>query len=349
MHLTEENLLDLSNQSLETVGGVNLGSQHPRDFTVPESLGCGFLKYDNPREDFLCVKGRHDLSEDLTIDFSSEYHADPTPRELEIGVMLEGELGLPKVNKFDSDCILKAGQFGLWRSSGENVHRVIHGSGSPIKYFVMQVAESTVADFMGIEVEDIVAHLSGEFSGYENGSRFTSAADAELLIAARQYISASFAGGLQRMYLEAKAIEVLTLAINRLIQDREIRATAPSLSASDIDKMYEAHDYLMQRLETPPTLIELAHAVGTNEHKLKVGFKQVFGTTVFGCLRAARLEEARRRLLVGEQSVTQVALSIGFLHFGHFSCSFRQRFGMPPSEYLRKARSLSTNGISFKR
>jgi len=53
-------------------------------------------------------------------------------------------------------------------------------------------------------------------------------------------------------------------------------------------------------------------------------------------LRALRLEMAAARLVEGQcESVTDVALSLGYSNFGRFATEFRRRFGCSPSELLR--------------
>ena len=47
--------------------------------------------------------------------------------------------------------------------------------------------------------------------------------------------------------------------------------------------------YLTQRMDDPPSLVELARKVGINDYKLKVGFREVFGTTVYKYLHTHRM------------------------------------------------------------
>jgi AraC-like DNA-binding protein len=84
-------------------------------------------------------------------------------------------------------------------------------------------------------------------------------------------------------------------------------------------------------LEEPPSLPELARSVGLNEFKLKVGFRTHFGTSVFGYLRAQRMDQARRLLVRGELSVTEVAARVGYSNPSKFAAAFRKHFGRPPS------------------
>jgi AraC-like DNA-binding protein len=84
--------------------------------------------------------------------------------------------------------------------------------------------------------------------------------------------------------------------------------------------------------------MELARIVGINDCKLKAGFRQVFGTTVFGYLHDCRMERSRQLLEAGEMSVTEAARAVGFVSRGHFAAAFKRRFGVNPSAYVAQNR-----------
>lgn len=60
-----------------------------------------------------------------------------------------------------------------------------------------------------------------------------------------------------------------------------------------------SEDILLERMAEPPSLLELSRLIGLNDYKLKTGFKEMYGTTVFGYLREQRLEKAYRLLMEG--------------------------------------------------
>jgi AraC family transcriptional regulator, transcriptional activator of the genes for pyochelin and ferripyochelin receptors len=81
-------------------------------------------------------------------------------------------------------------------------------------------------------------------------------------------------------------------------------------------------------------LIKLARQVGLNDYKLKRGFRQLFGTTVFGYLHAERMEKARTLLMNRQMKVTEVSHTVGYASLPSFSLAFRKRFGVSPRSYL---------------
>ena len=156
-----------------------------------------------------------------------------------------------------------------------------------------------------------------------------------------QMINCPYHGLVRRMFLESRATELLALQFAQwnLMESATLTEQSDSLlRTDDIDRLNCARDILEQRMEEPPSLLELARLVGLNDCKLKEGFRQVFGTTVFGYLRSHRLEKARQLLSTDTMSVTEVAYTVGFSNRGYFASAFRSKFGINPREYLAEQR-----------
>jgi AraC family transcriptional activator of pyochelin receptor len=139
-------------------------------------------------------------------------------------------------------------------------------------------------------------------------------------------------GSLRRIFLEAKIIELLV----RCLQGPATLPARPRpLAARDVDRMVEARERLLGSMASPPTLAELARAVGTNEFKLKHDFKTVFKQPVYAFLLHHRLAHARRLILETDRAIKDIATEVGYVHVAHFSAAFRKTFGLPPGR-LRK-------------
>lgn len=83
--------------------------------------------------------------------------------------------------------------------------------------------------------------------------------------------------------------------------------------------------------------------MGLNDFKLKAGFKEVFGTTVFGYIREQRLEKALAYLQSGRWNVGEAAFSVGYANPCSFAKAFRERYGLNPSELLRRKHDAPMN------
>ena len=96
----------------------------------------------------------------------------------------------------------------------------------------------------------------------------------------------------------------------------------------------EAREMLLADMRHPPTLGELAAAVGLSEKRLNAGFRAVLGTTVFETLRNERLEHARLALETGEVSLKEAAFRVGYNHPTNFINAFTARYGASPGRYV---------------
>lgn len=85
----------------------------------------------------------------------------------------------------------------------------------------------------------------------------------------------------------------------------------------------------------------LCSEVGMSRTHLHRKMKEMTGISTSEFIRNIRLEQAARLLKERHVNVSQVAYSLGFTNNGHFSKVFKQHFGVPPSEYVKDARSVS--------
>jgi AraC-like DNA-binding protein len=139
-----------------------------------------------------------------------------------------------------------------------------------------------------------------------------------------------------RLMQESMALELVALQLEECREEQRHPPTPPRISKGDEERLREAKRLLLLDLEHPPRISQLARLAGLSEKKLKAGFPVLFGDTVYGCFRAHRLNHARRLIEEDRLSVSEVAYSIGYLNLSHFSQAFRVRFGMNPSELLRR-------------
>lgn len=145
-----------------------------------------------------------------------------------------------------------------------------------------------------------------------------------------------FQGGLKKLFLQSKAIELLALQCDQIETDHlSGRPLQHKISAADVERLYFARDLLLQHIQQPLSLEQLSRKAGLNEFKLKSGFRAIFGNTVFGFLSDHRLEMARELILSGHQSMAVIAEEAGYSSPQHFSTAFRKKFGMSPAKMRR--------------
>ena len=149
-------------------------------------------------------------------------------------------------------------------------------------------------------------------------------------------IDCPYTGELRRTYLQSKTAVLLLLALEQLISRPPERTSGIPLRKYDLEKLYEAREYLLHNIENPPTLKQLAHKVGMNEFKLKKGYKQVFGTTIFGDFNKVRMEEAKHYLLETDKSIADISMLAGYDDPPNFIRAFKHYFGLAPNQFRKQ-------------
>ena len=154
----------------------------------------------------------------------------------------------------------------------------------------------------------------------------------------QQILQCPYQGIVKRIYLESKVTELIALVVAHEIAIQQGEDEKSTLKPEQLERVHYAKEILLRDLSNPPTLEELARQVGLNDFLLKKGFRQAFGTTVFGELRAYRIEMAQRLLAEQDFTVAEVAYQVGYASVGAFAKAFHKRFGLSPKAYQKACR-----------
>ncbi|MBU5592631.1 AraC family transcriptional regulator [Clostridium sp. MSJ-4] len=146
---------------------------------------------------------------------------------------------------------------------------------------------------------------------------------------------------LNRLLLESYILELLSMNIERLLCKDSFDNRFSEISKSDIERLTYTREVLLNRLETPPTLLELSRIIQMNDYKLKRLFKLYFGKTVYEFIREQRLEKAFSLLQGGNYNVSQTAFAVGYTNISHFSSAFQKRFGITPRALMKTGRFIT--------
>ena len=132
-------------------------------------------------------------------------------------------------------------------------------------------------------------------------------------------------------FLRVKAEELIC----RLLMELEKRNEKHlfSLNAHDIQATYKVKEKILEHLETPPVINDLAIYANMSQTKLRRLFKQIFGKSFFGYYQGFRMKEAARLLKDEKLSVSEVGYRLGFTNLGHFTQVFKDQIGMNPKRY----------------
>lgn len=154
-----------------------------------------------------------------------------------------------------------------------------------------------------------------------------------MAIVLNQLINYNLNKYIKKLYFKGKAYELLSLYFNRS-EDADIEQCPFLVDETNVIKIRKAKDIIIARMAEPPSLQELADEIGLNLKKLKEGFKQIYGDSVFSFLFDYKMEVARKLLEAGNDNVNEVGLKVGYSTSSHFIAAFKKKYGTTPKKYV---------------
>ncbi len=153
------------------------------------------------------------------------------------------------------------------------------------------------------------------------------------LIVLQQILNSGVNSSMKNLYLKGKLYELLSLHFQG--DDSNLAEYCPFLvDEQNVQKIRRAKEIVIANMAEPPSLQDLANQIGLNIKKLKEGFKQIYGDTVYGFLLDYKMEHARRLLESNQMNVNEVGLKVGYSTASHFIAAFKKKFGITPKKYV---------------
>lgn len=148
-------------------------------------------------------------------------------------------------------------------------------------------------------------------------------------VAATQAFECPYEGELRRLYLSAKAIEIICAVIQSYadVDDTD----GPVLRRADIDKIRLAKQVIEENLDEPLSVSELAAAVGMTIKKLQYGFQSLYRGSVGQVYKQVRLSRAMVLVSKSDKPMIDIAMECGYECPGSFTRAFKLAFGTCPT------------------
>ena len=147
-------------------------------------------------------------------------------------------------------------------------------------------------------------------------------------------LNCPLSGNLRSIILEAKILEFIALQLNQMVKEDQGKSTQ-KMKPADRDALFALKEFLNKTFTKEHSLRTLSKSFGLNEFKLKRGFKELFGTTVFDYLHDLKMEYARQRLSGEDVLINEVSGLVGYKNPNHFSTAFKRKFGINPTQVRR--------------
>lgn len=151
----------------------------------------------------------------------------------------------------------------------------------------------------------------------------------------QQIINCPYGDLLKNIYIEGKILELTAVYLNEMIYEKGGGEGKIRLVQQDIEGLARAREILERNFTEPMTISSLAKMVYMNEYKLKTGFKEVYGQSLYSYVVDKRMETARQLFDEKKMRVKEVAGMVGYTNISHFIEAFRKKFGVNPGVYLQ--------------
>ena len=138
----------------------------------------------------------------------------------------------------------------------------------------------------------------------------------------------------QNLFLIGKMYELFTLYFSEMENQTE---HCPFLNNENEGKrIKEIKDFLLADFKNPPTIKELCEKFSISEYHLKEGFRELYGTTVYGYLLDKKLEYALHKLEEDQLKVKDISFEIGYENPSHFISAFKKKYSLTPKQYIKQ-------------
>ncbi len=299
-----------------------------QDFYCPDTAD--FLSFSSRKESQGMVSlqkglslfhGHFDLQKDIVVEAES-----PSP-VLEFGCLLSGAI--------EGDSITDGQEKRHW--GGQDGHAwlsycsrsestITYFCGRPIHVVVFQIAAPLLPSlFLDTDALNCVEQLNNQLANAHGVNLLLQEIIAH--IKNRNFCL----GELDRLYLTSKSYELLFQLRYSITDKHQV-----SLSANRSRTVERAVRMIQKNLDAPLSLEQVAREAGICATGLNAGFKEAFGTTVFGYIRQQRLARAKELMEHRGKTASEAAWESGYQSLSSFHRAFYAQYGVTPGVFSKK-------------
>lgn len=138
-----------------------------------------------------------------------------------------------------------------------------------------------------------------------------------------------------KLFYEGKVTEALSLIM--AYNNRQKNTPSVKITNSDLRALDNATAYINDHFNCDISVDQLSHIACMGRTKLKLAFKEVYGTSITEYIQQRRLSHAETLLSLTDFTVEQVAAAVGYNNAGRFASMFKKSTGVYPAEYRKIA------------
>lgn len=131
---------------------------------------------------------------------------------------------------------------------------------------------------------------------------------------------------LKTSYTRSKFKELIFLSLGTTSTQKD------KISNADVEKLYQVKKFLTEQYLSDQSMDTISRNFMLNEFKLKKGFKELFGSTVFGYIHKLRMIHAYELLAGGGLRTGEIASMVGYTSDSSFIRAFKSFYGYSPQK-----------------
>ena len=160
----------------------------------------------------------------------------------------------------------------------------------------------------------------------------------ELFNKLRKIAFTSYSGLVRQLFLLSTTAGIFHQQILQFELDMN-KSNGHSLKKDHVALVQKAITLIEENMREPVNIDFLAKEIGTNSARLQHCFKLLYGTTVNGYIKNARILKAAELLIYSNLTVADVISEVGLINRGYFSRLFKSHYGLTPKAFQSKYRS----------
>jgi AraC-like DNA-binding protein len=130
---------------------------------------------------------------------------------------------------------------------------------------------------------------------------------------------------------------VITEPMKTVVSEENTNLFVGPNSYSDVQLIQQLYDYILNNLNSPlPSSKELSRIFGSNDYKLKSGFKYLFKTSIYQFYTNERMKRAQLLIQQTRTPLKSIAITNGFTSYPNFSRAFKKHFGYTPKDIKKR-------------
>jgi AraC-like DNA-binding protein len=151
----------------------------------------------------------------------------------------------------------------------------------------------------------------------------------------QQIIANSTNGDYSLLYLKGKIFELLSIFFTK-VNKRETAINERNINENDVQRLFEARKILLSDFTKMQEIKKVCKQIAMSESKFQKLFKQMFGISAYQYYISAKMIEAKKLLLSGKYSVSEIGYMLGYSNLSHFIDIFKKHFHISPAKFQQQ-------------